>query len=84
MAGGVNESGRVLIGATNSGIQAPAAESIRAVAPGYRRHGPAPCQLGYESFKFISRLTVTDSLKYFGKGPGPAEAGNGYAWCAGI
>jgi DMSO/TMAO reductase YedYZ molybdopterin-dependent catalytic subunit len=36
-----------------------------------------PRQLGYKSVKFISRLTVTDSLKKFPKG------GN-YSWYAGI
>jgi DMSO/TMAO reductase YedYZ molybdopterin-dependent catalytic subunit len=36
-----------------------------------------PRQLGYKSVKFISRLTVTDSLKQFDKG-------GSYAWYAGI
>ena len=36
-----------------------------------------PRQLGYKSVKFITRLTVTDSLKQFDKG------GN-YSWYAGI
>jgi DMSO/TMAO reductase YedYZ molybdopterin-dependent catalytic subunit len=43
-----------------------------------------PRQLGYKSVKFITRLTVTDSLKSFGKGVGGANAEGGYAWYAGI
>ena len=34
-----------------------------------------PRQLGYKSVKYINRLTVTDSLKGFGKGLGSAVAG---------
>jgi DMSO/TMAO reductase YedYZ molybdopterin-dependent catalytic subunit len=41
-------------------------------------------QLGYKSVKFITRLTVTDSLKAFGKGLGSTEPEAGYAWYAGI
>jgi DMSO/TMAO reductase YedYZ molybdopterin-dependent catalytic subunit len=43
-----------------------------------------PRQLGYKSVKFINRLTVTDSLKGFGKGLGSAAPEGGYAWYAGI
>jgi DMSO/TMAO reductase YedYZ molybdopterin-dependent catalytic subunit len=43
-----------------------------------------PRQLGYKSLKYITRLTVTDSLKRFGKGLGSAEPEAGYAWYAGI
>jgi len=43
-----------------------------------------PRQLGYKSVKFITRLTVTDSLKSFGKGLGSASPEAGYAWYAGI
>ena len=43
-----------------------------------------PRQLGYKSVKFINRLTVTDSLKRFGKGLGSAAPEGGYAWYAGI
>ncbi len=43
-----------------------------------------PRQLGYKSVKYITRLTVTDSLKRFGKGLGSASPENGYAWYAGI
>ena len=32
-----------------------------------------PRQLGYKSLKYITRLTVTDNLKQFGKGLGSAE-----------
>ena len=42
-------------------------------------------QLGYKSVKFITRLTVTDSLKGFGKGSSSASGdGGSYAWYAGI
>jgi DMSO/TMAO reductase YedYZ molybdopterin-dependent catalytic subunit len=41
-------------------------------------------QLGYKSVKFITHLTVTDSMKKFGKGLGSAEPEAGYAWYAGI
>jgi DMSO/TMAO reductase YedYZ molybdopterin-dependent catalytic subunit len=43
-----------------------------------------PRQLGYKSVKFITRLTVTDSLRGFGKGLGSASPEGGYAWYAGI
>jgi DMSO/TMAO reductase YedYZ molybdopterin-dependent catalytic subunit len=43
-----------------------------------------PRQLGYKSVKYITRLTVTDSLKRFGKGLGSASPESGYAWYAGI
>jgi DMSO/TMAO reductase YedYZ molybdopterin-dependent catalytic subunit len=43
-----------------------------------------PRQLGYKSVKFITHLTVTDSLKKFGKGLGSASPEAGYAWYAGI
>jgi DMSO/TMAO reductase YedYZ molybdopterin-dependent catalytic subunit len=43
-----------------------------------------PRQLGYKSVKFITRLTVTDNLKKFGKGLGSASPEAGYAWYAGI
>jgi DMSO/TMAO reductase YedYZ molybdopterin-dependent catalytic subunit len=36
-----------------------------------------PRQLGYKSVKFVTRLTVTDSLKQFDKG-------GKYSWYAGI
>ena len=43
-----------------------------------------PRQLGYKSVKYITRLTVTDSLKSLGKGLGSPEPEFGYAWYAGI
>jgi DMSO/TMAO reductase YedYZ molybdopterin-dependent catalytic subunit len=43
-----------------------------------------PRQVGYKSVKYITHLTVTDSLKGFGKGLGSASPEGGYAWYAGI
>lgn len=43
-----------------------------------------PRQLGYKNVKFITHLTVTDSMKSFGKGLGSASPEGGYAWYAGI
>jgi DMSO/TMAO reductase YedYZ molybdopterin-dependent catalytic subunit len=43
-----------------------------------------PRQLGYKSVKYITRITLTDSLKSFGKGLGSAAPEAGYAWYAGI
>jgi len=43
-----------------------------------------PRQLGYKNVKFITRLTVTDSLKRFGQGLGSASPEAGYAWYAGV
>jgi DMSO/TMAO reductase YedYZ molybdopterin-dependent catalytic subunit len=43
-----------------------------------------PRQLGSKNVKFITHLTVTDSLKGFGKGLGSASPEGGYAWYAGI
>jgi DMSO/TMAO reductase YedYZ molybdopterin-dependent catalytic subunit len=43
-----------------------------------------PRQLGYKSVKYINHMTVTDSLKGFGKGLGGAASDAGYAWYAGI
>jgi DMSO/TMAO reductase YedYZ molybdopterin-dependent catalytic subunit len=43
-----------------------------------------PRQLGYKNVKYITRLTVTDNLKHFGKGLGSAAPEGGYAWYAGI
>ena len=43
-----------------------------------------PRQLGYKSVKFITHLTVTDTLKNFGKGLGSMEPEAGYSWYAGI
>ncbi|HKT46508.1 MAG TPA: molybdopterin-dependent oxidoreductase [Candidatus Acidoferrales bacterium] len=41
-------------------------------------------QLGYKSVKYVTRLTVTDNVKQFGKGLGSAEPEGGYAWYAGV
>lgn len=43
-----------------------------------------PRQLGYKNIKFINHLTVTDSMKGFGKGLGSAAREAGYAWYVGI
>jgi len=43
-----------------------------------------PRQLGYKSLKYVTRLTVTDSLEHIGKGLGSAASEGGYAWYAGI
>jgi DMSO/TMAO reductase YedYZ molybdopterin-dependent catalytic subunit len=43
-----------------------------------------PRQLGYKNVKFITRLTVTDDLKNFGKGLGSASPEGGYSWFAGV
>ncbi|HEY2012505.1 MAG TPA: molybdopterin-dependent oxidoreductase [Bryobacteraceae bacterium] len=43
-----------------------------------------PRQLGYKSVKYITSLTITASLKQFGKGLGSASPEGGYAWYAGI
>lgn len=43
-----------------------------------------PRQLGYKNVKFITRLTLTDDIKRFGKGLGSASPEGGYAWYAGI
>jgi len=41
-------------------------------------------QLGYKSTKFLSTITVTDSLKDIGKGLGSISPEYGYSWYAGI
>ena len=43
-----------------------------------------PRQLGYKSVKYLSRITVTDSLKHIGTGRGSAAPDVGYSWYAGI
>lgn len=43
-----------------------------------------PRQLGYKSVKFVTRVTITDSMKSFGKGLGSASPEAGYAWYGGI
>lgn len=41
-------------------------------------------QLGYKSIKYLSRITVTDTMDNFGKGLGSAGSEYGYSWYAGI
>ncbi len=41
-------------------------------------------QLGYKSVKYLSRITLTDTLKNIGKGLGSASPEGGYSWFAGI
>jgi DMSO/TMAO reductase YedYZ molybdopterin-dependent catalytic subunit len=43
-----------------------------------------PRQLGYKSVKYVTRLTVTDSMKAYGKGWGSAAPEGGYSWYAGM
>ena len=41
-------------------------------------------QLGYKNMKYLSRLTVVDSVKTFGRGLGSGAPEEGYSWYAGI
>ncbi|HEX5226682.1 MAG TPA: molybdopterin-dependent oxidoreductase, partial [Bryobacteraceae bacterium] len=43
-----------------------------------------PRQIGYKSVKYLARITVTDTLKHFGKGLGSSSPEVGYSWFAGI
>lgn len=43
-----------------------------------------PRQLGYKSVKYVTRLTLTDSLKKIGNGQGAPGPDYGYTWFAGI
>ena len=43
-----------------------------------------PRQLGYKSVKYLSRITVVDSLKDIGEGLGSSAPEFGYSWYAGI
>jgi DMSO/TMAO reductase YedYZ molybdopterin-dependent catalytic subunit len=43
-----------------------------------------PRQIGYKNLKFITRLTVTDTMKKFGNGCGCVSCEYGYAWYTGI
>ncbi len=43
-----------------------------------------PRQLGYVSLKYVTRITLADSLKGFGKGLGSGASEAGYSWYAGI
>jgi hypothetical protein len=53
------------------------------------RHGAplrvrVPRQLGQKSKKYLSRITVTDTVKNIGKGWGAIDAEEGYSWYMGI
>ncbi len=41
-------------------------------------------QLGYKNVKYVSRITVTDTVKKIGKGMGSMAPEYGYSWYAGI
>lgn len=41
-------------------------------------------QLGYKSIKYLSRITVTDTMKNIGDGRGSSAPGHGFSWYAGI
>jgi DMSO/TMAO reductase YedYZ molybdopterin-dependent catalytic subunit len=41
-------------------------------------------QLGYKSVKYLSRITLTDTLKNIGDGRGSISPEIGYSWYAGI
>jgi hypothetical protein len=43
-----------------------------------------PRQLGYKSVKYLSRITVTDTLKNIRNGQGSISPDYGYSWYAGI
>ncbi|MCC6590292.1 MAG: molybdopterin-dependent oxidoreductase [Bryobacterales bacterium] len=43
-----------------------------------------PRQLGYKSVKYVTRLTVTDSVAGYGAGKGSQAAERGYVWYSGI
>ena len=43
-----------------------------------------PRQLGYKNVKHLARITVTDSVRSFGKGLGSGAPELGYSWYAGI
>ena len=43
-----------------------------------------PRQLGYKSVKYLSQITVTDTLKNIGRGLGSISPEIGYSWYAGI
>jgi DMSO/TMAO reductase YedYZ molybdopterin-dependent catalytic subunit len=43
-----------------------------------------PGQLGYKNIKHLAKITVTDSMKGFGKGLGSGAPEGGYSWYAGI
>ena len=53
------------------------------------RHGApvrvrVPRQLGQKSKKYLSRITVTDTVKNIGKGWGASDPEYGFSWYMGI
>jgi DMSO/TMAO reductase YedYZ molybdopterin-dependent catalytic subunit len=53
------------------------------------RHGAplrvrVPRQLGQKSKKYLSRITVTDTVKNIGKGWGAIDPETGFSWYVGI
>jgi DMSO/TMAO reductase YedYZ molybdopterin-dependent catalytic subunit len=54
-----------------------------------KRHGAplrvrVPRQLGFKSKKYLTRITVTDSVKNIGSGQGSSSQDKGYSWYGGI
>jgi DMSO/TMAO reductase YedYZ molybdopterin-dependent catalytic subunit len=43
-----------------------------------------PRQLGFKSLKYLSRITVTETAKNFGKGWGSSSPEHGFSWYGGI
>jgi DMSO/TMAO reductase YedYZ molybdopterin-dependent catalytic subunit len=43
-----------------------------------------PRQLGFKSLKYLSRITVTDTVKNIGKGWGSSSPEHGFSWYGGI
>jgi len=43
-----------------------------------------PRQIGYKNVKYLSHITVIDTVKKIGEGVGGANVEDGYAWYAGI
>ena len=41
-------------------------------------------QLGYKSIKYLSRITVTDTMKNIGDGRGSSAPAHGFSWYAGV
>jgi DMSO/TMAO reductase YedYZ molybdopterin-dependent catalytic subunit len=43
-----------------------------------------PRQLGFKSLKYLSRITLTDTVKNIGKGWGSSSPEHGFSWYGGI
>jgi DMSO/TMAO reductase YedYZ molybdopterin-dependent catalytic subunit len=43
-----------------------------------------PRQLGYKSVKYLSHITIVDTMKHIGRGLGGSNPELGYSWWAGI